>query len=267
MKYFFRILSGVFIFIAVTACSNSDNEKVKIVEHNFSKSYCSNDSDLCAKLTINLQTISNSKNEGLQIFINSRIKNAVFSRVKDYNPNTVQESIEDTVAANFFGEYKSFLKDFPDYQIGWEISVYDSIIFLNKSFVTVKVSGLFFTGGAHPNSFTNFKTYNFTTVSQPTLKNLFKPGFEKKLLKIAEAEFRKQKRLTISAGLNKSGYWFKDNKFTLNDNWGIVKTGILFFYDDYEIAPHSMGTTQLLIPFSKIKDLIENKILLQKNIR
>lgn len=263
MKILIKIFLTIFFLYVFTACSNSEKEEVEIVNNNFSKSYCSNDSTLCAKLTINLQTIRNLKNKVIQEFINDRIKDGVFSQLKDYNPNTVQINTQDSIAVSFFNEYKSFLKDFPDYQIPWEISVYDSVIFLNNNFVSVKTSGLFFTGGAHPNSFSNFQTYNLTGVTQPTLQNILKPNFKNKLLKIAEKEFRKQKGLSSTADLNKAGYWFKNNKFALSKNWGIVKTGILFFYNDYEIAPHSMGTTTLIIPFNKIKKFILNYKLLQ----
>ena len=263
MKILIKLSVTIFFLYVFTACSISEKKEVEIVDNNFSKTYCSNDSALRAKLTINLQTIRNLKNKVIQEFINDRIKDGVFSQLTDYNPNNVKKNTQDSIAVNFFNEYKSFLKDFPDYQIPWEISVYDSVIFLNNYFVTVKTSGLFFTGGAHPNSFSNFQTYNITSVIKPTLQNIFKADFKSKLLKIAEKEFRKQKGLSSTTDLNKAGYWFKNNKFSLNNNWGIVKTGILFFYNDYEIAPHSMGTTTLIIPFHEIKKFILNYKLLQ----
>ena len=88
------------------------------------------------------------------------------------------------------------------------------------------------------------------------LKNIFKPNFEEELRKLGEDQFRLVRDLSQDEDLGEAGFWFDDNKFSLNDNFALTEDGIRFFYNSYEIAPYALGTTDITISYDSIKNLL-----------
>ena len=89
------------------------------------------------------------------------------------------------------------------------------------------------------------------------MNELFQPRYETKLNEVGERVFRKLKKLKSHVGLQQARYWFKNDKFKLNNNFLITKKGIKFFFNSYEIGPYYFGTTEILIDYQSIKDLIK----------
>ena len=87
------------------------------------------------------------------------------------------------------------------------------------------------------------------------LSDILIDGYQQPLNKLAERVFRKQEKLADTASLT-HGYFFKDDLFSVNDNFLVSPTGLLFYYNEYEIKPYVAGPTELLIPYSKIKSLL-----------
>jgi len=66
--------------------------------------------------------------------------------------------------------------------------------------------------------------------------------------------------------LEEAGFWFNEGNFKLNDNFLITTDGLKFFFNSYEIGPYAIGTTELLIPFSRIKNILKDNSVLKKFI-
>ncbi len=71
------------------------------------------------------------------------------------------------------------------------------------------------------------------------------------------------KELAADADLGQAGFWFENNEFFLNDNFLITDSSLVFYYNNYEITAYAFGPTELIIPFSKIKSLVEEKSLIK----
>ncbi len=50
-----------------------------------------------------------------------------------------------------------------------------------------------------------------------------------------------------------SSDWFWGGDFYVTDNFGVVKDGLVFYYQTYEIAPYADGPTELFIPWTLLK--------------
>jgi hypothetical protein len=116
-------------------------------------------------------------------------------------------------------------------------------------------------GGAHPMSSSTY--FNFDPVSGEPLKlgSILKEGAMARLTAIAEVHFRQARKLTATAKLDQEGFGgigfgWTDGRFALNDNYGFGEKALYFFFNDYEIGPHAMGTTLVEIPYVEIRDLI-----------
>lgn len=116
-------------------------------------------------------------------------------------------------------------------------------------------------GQIHPLTVTKFKCFQFDNSRQLKLSDLFQNDYYKELLRIAENQIYIQLKLDKTKSLNEQGFWFKDNKFVLNDNFYINTDGLHFYYNHFDIRAYGYGTTDLVIPWSKIKHLINEDIL------
>ena len=93
------------------------------------------------------------------------------------------------------------------------------------------------------------------TAKQIALSDIFIEGYEKKLNEIAEKIFRQLYEVPRRQNLESAGYWFENNRFRLNENFSLGRTGITFQFNQYEIAPYAAGAPELFIPWVKIMDL------------
>ena len=77
------------------------------------------------------------------------------------------------------------------------------------------------------------------------------------LTQIGDKIFRQAKQLSDTASLIDNYFEFPEDKFELNKNYGFKKEGIVFYYNNYEIAPYAAGPTEVLIPYNELKDWVK----------
>jgi hypothetical protein len=129
------------------------------------------------------------------------------------------------------------------------------VIRQDSALLALEYGGYSYQGGAHGGSFTGFVNWDVKTDKQVTLDDILVSGYQAQLTKIAEKIFRKDEKLTDTSSLA-NDYFFKDNKFALNENYSITPAGIRFVYNQYEIKPYAAGQTELVLPYSQIKTLM-----------
>jgi len=115
---------------------------------------------------------------------------------------------------------------------------------------------LFYIGGTHPMSSTSYRNFDPGTGEPVKLASILNEGAMTRLTAIAEAHFRQARNLSATAKLDDEGFGFPGGRFALNDNYGFSEKALLFFFNDYENAPHAMGPTPVEIPYAEIRDLI-----------
>jgi hypothetical protein len=163
----------------------------------------------------------------------------------------------DVTAASFLKSYTDFKKRDPKSVMYFTLKSYAKVIEQDSALLTIEYGGYSFTGGAHGSSFTGFINWNVKADKNVTLDDILIPDYRAELTKIAEQIFRKEEKLSDTSSLARD-YFFKNNKFALNNNYSISPAGIRFIYNQYEIKPYAAGTTELLIPYSAIKTLMRS---------
>jgi hypothetical protein len=160
-----------------------------------------------------------------------------------------------SMTTNFLESYTDFKKTDPKSAIYYTLDTYAKVIRQDSALLTLEYGGYTYQGGAHGGSFTGFINWDTKTNKNVTLDDIFVNGYKTELSKIAEKIFRKDEKLTDTSSL-KNDYFFKDDKFALNENYSITPAGIRFIYNQYEIKPYAAGQTTLLLPYSQLKTLM-----------
>jgi hypothetical protein len=178
--------------------------------------------------------------------------------------------ISDTAIASakksFFADYEENKKDISGKALSFEYNDSLKVVRQDSSLVTIQDNSFGYYGGAHGMNAASFVNWNSKANKALKLSELFKPGYEQQLTKIAEIIFRKDEKLSETASLA-DDYFFKDGKFTLNENFLITPLGIKFLYNDYEIKPGAAGQTELLIPYAQIKQLLKPNTVITQYIK
>uniref|UniRef100_UPI00404750DB DUF3298 and DUF4163 domain-containing protein n=2 Tax=Roseivirga sp. TaxID=1964215 RepID=UPI00404750DB len=207
----------------------------------------------CFNIDIQYPVISDGASQIVLDSINRQIeqdilKFAFISEPKDDFELLIQEMTQ---------EYETILKENPDYNSGWSLEISSDIIFQDSLYISTASTIFSFTGGAHPNSYQVYRSYDLATGKALELGDFLVEGFETKLNELAEIEFRMDKQIAPNKALNDEGFFFEDGRFKLNNNFAILDRSLLFYYNSYEIGPYSIGPTELELKLTDYVDLIK----------
>lgn len=180
--------------------------------------------------------------------IQQLVKNALFIDGED-SVNQVAES--------FLGGFNEYAED----EIASGNSAFhcwfknqDARVLLNTGrFLTIANSLSEYTGGAHGMEVELWFNYDIKNKKQLALTDFIQDTVS--LKKIVEQHFRKVESLHENDSFG-SGYFFDDDKFTMADNFGMTREGLVFHYNVYEIKAYSEGSTTVVVPYKDLKGLL-----------
>ena len=158
------------------------------------------------------------------------------------------------LSGSFFKSYHETRKDEPELS-SYYLNAHVHVIRQDSSLTALQFGYDSFEGGAHGSTGISYINWNSKNDNKIKLDDLLIKNYKSRLNTIAEKIFRIEENLSDTASLA-TNYFFKDNKFALNDNFLITPLGLSFYYNNYEIKPYAAGPTTLLIPYRKIKSLL-----------
>jgi len=258
-----KIISIFILSIIIVACSQEKTDS-KISESTNVLQF--NDTDIRYYEKIYFKSYGNPKNEKdfaeLKIEYPELISSGVSSDsinkfIKSYLLNLPfnddQYTSFDEIADSLFSNYITVQQEFDDYHIGWYIHANSKINGLFKNIISITNEEEIYTGGA--NTFYNltYSNFNINSGKLLTLENIIISNNIETVEKLGEGLFRKMKNIPTNQSFEEAGFWFENKIFSLNDNFAITDSGLVFFYNLYEIAPRSSGTTKLFIPKEKLQ--------------
>jgi hypothetical protein len=159
---------------------------------------------------------------------------------------------KDSVQKAFLNAFKQFQQEQGEDVPSWYIIRAMTVVNQNNKWITLCESEESYTGGAHPNTYVQYRMIDKRNGKQITIDDLFEPTSKNKLLELGETAFRTERGINPNQSLEDAGFWFKDNRFAFNNNFFISDEGITFFYNAYEVGPYSIGSTSFTIPANKL---------------
>ncbi|HMR19567.1 MAG TPA: DUF4163 domain-containing protein [Sphingobacterium sp.] len=131
-----------------------------------------------------------------------------------------------------------------------------SQVFLNTPRVlSIRTQFYEYTGGAHGHTVALWSNYDIVEMREINLTDIVSEENLPELTRIAEKHFRTFENLADTASLSKD-FFFIDGIFALNDNFGMTKNDLIFYYNEYEIKPYAKGSTVIQIPYTEIAEIL-----------
>jgi len=108
-----------------------------------------------------------------------------------------------------------------------------------------------YTGGAHGLYNANYFNIDLRTGKLIGENDLFKGGYEKQITELLE-----NKAKTTKNSMGDEIMLFEPVDIQPNGNFYFTNEGIVYVYNQYEIAPYSEGLIEIIIPYENVQDLI-----------
>lgn len=167
------------------------------------------------------------------------------------------ENTANQVAESFLGGFNEYAEeqinsDHPGFH-AWFRNQDCEVVLNVPGFLTLKNAINEYTGGAHGIEIEIWSSYDIGNKKKLTLTDLFQDTIA--LRQIVENHFRKQEQLDDTSSYG-TAYFFEDETFTLAENFGLTRSGLLFHYNPYEIKSYAEGPTTLTVPYGVLADLM-----------
>jgi hypothetical protein len=162
----------------------------------------------------------------------------------------------DALAASVNAENRNLKQKFPDYRIDWFLEREVQVVTDSAGLVSLRCAEQTFLGGAHPLSTVRLASFEASSGRRFVKRDLIAPDSEKTFSGVLEKAFRTVRNLSPEANLKNEGFWIEEGKFPVTSNIAVRPDGLLFYYNPYEVAPYSMGPTEVFIPFNDLGGIV-----------
>lgn len=199
------------------------------------------------------------------VFKNVALNSFIQHHITDYIAKEEENTSYQYIADSFVKGYDQFYLENKDSFQYWFLMINVKVVSQKQHYIALQYLHSDFSGGAHPNTNFSYINYNPTTNQPVTLDSLIDSNQKPKLLSVAEKIFRSNEKLSATAPLTDK-YFFDKGVFSLPENFYVSNKGLVFLYNPYEIKAYVFGTTELLIPFTELKEIARpNTILTTTN--
>lgn len=226
-------------------------ELLKYEPRNFLKQYCVNDNQ-CADFNI-IYLVMNG-DPALAAAVNKTIQSRTVAGLNG-NQNIPFEVALDSVGMQFLEEFIQLKRDVPGQTQNQTMQMTSSVSLQNSKVLTLRQDFFFSTGGAHPNTASALMSFDLQKEGKLlTATDLLHDT--NAVLPLLEKAYKKAKQLAESDDIGQL-LLTENKKLPLPANVGIVPEGILFAYNDYEVAPHVVGPADILLTWEELGSLAD----------
>lgn len=250
------IAAGVLVEV-VTGCGPAQPPpaRIRYVTHRAEKSFgdCGGGGAQCTRIKLRWPEVLEAPNptvkESLAVFIRA-------SLLQPYDGGAPLNSA-DSVMARFIAAYRTFVAESLSIPtVPWKYERTIAVLGDTLGIASVAVTEWSFLGGAHPNSTTRLANFDIASGHALRLSELLLGTARARLDSLGELAFRRVRKLPPGTDLGTAGFMFKAGRFQLNDNMAVTRTGLIFFFNEYEIGPHALGATEIALPWSEVRDYV-----------
>jgi len=159
--------------------------------------------------------------------------------------------------ARFLSDYAAFKASEPDSAQSWFLERKAFVLRSAQNLVSLSFSERSYLGGAHGLATVHFLNLDPATGARKVLTDLLKEGSLPDAVALAESRFRQVRGIADGTTLKDAGFTFENDVFILPDDFALRDDGVAFYYNPYDVAPYSMGATEIVLTQDEIRDLLK----------
>ncbi|MEL7058766.1 MAG: RsiV family protein [Acidobacteriota bacterium] len=160
-------------------------------------------------------------------------------------------------ADRWIGAWRTALHEVPEAgPQRWLIDKRVDVIHEAPMILSLRATELRSTGGAHPNAWSAYVSFDRSQGRPWRLEHLLIDGFEAPLRARFEARFRTEREMSPEQSFRSVGFTLEDDRLRLPEQWAIVEDGLLFFFNAYDIGPYALGPTEVRVEREALSDLV-----------
>ncbi len=209
----------------------------------------------CGRVTIRYQEATAGGSDAVRDSVNTYTSHLIVSWLRERVPDAARGATDAvSLAEAYVAEYAAFVEAFPDSVQRWKIEIEQSVVYNTPRVTTAAYAMLDDSGGAHPNELRRLASFDVATGELLGIDDLVTD--RARLAEVAETAFRQARGLGPEDGLAAAGFTFPDGRFEVTGNLGVVEEGLMLRWNAYEIAPHAMGPTEVVVPRASLAGLL-----------
>lgn len=237
MKLFNLFITSLFL----ASLTLAETDSLTIIKKEFYQAT----EDTSAYVRIFYPQISNLNNQSVQNKINSLLETE-FMQAK----NWFNDFIADT---DYISEFP------PDWVFSFETDF--RVTLNNTDFLSLVLDYYEYTGGAHGNYYSIGYNIRLSDGEILTLKDILKPNSLQAL-----SEFCVEEILNMfdANSLNDAGFFEDDLDISDDQDFYITPDALVIQFDPYEVAPFAMGSIEVKLKLSQIKNILKENLIYNK---
>ena len=131
----------------------------------------------------------------------------------------------------------------------------NEILYEDENILSYSVDHATYTGGAHGSLQVLYYTIDLNSLTTITEEDIFTPNYHQFLTTKIIENLMKNYEVNTPEELINEGF-FDVNDIAPNNNFWLNNEGVHYIYNQYEIAPYSMGPIEVTIPYEDIQSII-----------
>jgi hypothetical protein len=141
--------------------------------------------------------------------------------------------------------YRSFKEQFPDSTVPWTVRRTVTFLAGPGTVLNLELREHAYTGGAHPNERVDYEVFDRASGRRLTLADVLVEDGLTAITRMGERKFREMRGIAREDDLERAGFWFAGGRFALPERFAPTRSGLLFHWNAYEIAPYAAGPITL----------------------
>jgi len=258
-KHFAPFVAAAVAAIAFFACKQDkptvSTAPITITDTKLNAQDCVHDS-ICASISLVLPQLSGGSNPAAVAAINDSLRLLALSAL-EVNPKLSLQAGFDSSMLDLFNNLKEHIKMSPDWPGSYTREVTGKNLWQSSQFVSFETNMYSFTGGAHGGFASILRTYDISSGKSVSLTDVVRDTAS--LVPMLETGFVAAKKEGTQE-LNLSDLLFEEFKrLPVTTNFCLVKEGVRFFYNPYEVAAWAVGSTEITLTWEQLGALADKK--------
>jgi hypothetical protein len=159
--------------------------------------------------------------------------------------------------ARFLSDFAAFKASEPKSAQNWFLERKAFVLRSTPNLLSLSFSERSFLGGAHGLATVHYLNLDPVTGERKVLTDLLKEGTLPDATALAETRFRQVRGVVEGTTLKDAGFTFENDAFVLADNFALRDDGLAFYYNPYDVAPYSMGATEIVLRQDELRGLLK----------